>query len=60
MKKIRRQSSMCLAVTGSGMAGGPVSYTTYIGIDFADDKAKNKRSSNKSETTGTMVKFLNC
>lgn len=38
MKKINRKSAMCLSVTSSGMAGGPVSYTTYVGIDFAESK----------------------
>jgi hypothetical protein len=49
MKKIKRKSSLCLAVTGSGMANGPVSYTIFVGIDLAEDSAKNKRSSNKGK-----------
>lgn len=37
-KMIKSESSVCLAVTGSGMACGPVSYTYYVGFDLGEDE----------------------
>lgn len=33
---INSKSAVCFAVTGSGMACGPVSYTSYVAVDFAE------------------------
>lgn len=37
-KMIESESAVCLAVTGSGMACGPVSYTYYVAFDLGDEE----------------------